>query len=133
MACLGFAYWALGRAAKDEVSFHDEKTALLFDRPVLEEALRGAIGIPRVLNVYEHYPFWHAFFTKLGFKVVLSPASNRTIAAKVLPFCSFSGAISVCADLLYHTPDRGIKKDLIFPLFYGTIASQTIRPYKIDF
>ena len=44
-----------------------------------EEATRGTVGIPRVLNMYENYPFWHTFFTKLGFRVVLSPASNRKI------------------------------------------------------
>ena len=43
------------------------------------EAKRGVIGIPRVLNMYENYPFWHTFFTKLGFRVVLSPASTRKI------------------------------------------------------
>ncbi|MEE1087177.1 MAG: acyl-CoA dehydratase activase-related protein [Schaedlerella sp.] len=43
------------------------------------EAKRGEIGIPRVLNMYENYPFWHTFFTKLGFSVVLSPASTRRI------------------------------------------------------
>ncbi len=44
-----------------------------------EEAKRGSVGIPRVLNMYENYPFWHTFFTKLGFQVVLSPSSNRKI------------------------------------------------------
>ena len=44
-----------------------------------EEARRGIMGIPRVLNMYENYPFWHTFFTKLGFRVVLSPASTRKI------------------------------------------------------
>ena len=43
------------------------------------EAIRGRVGIPRVLNMYENYPFWHTFFTKLGFQVVLSPVSNRKI------------------------------------------------------
>ena len=38
-----------------------------------EEATRGVIGIPRVLNIYENYPFWHTFFTDLGFRVVVSP------------------------------------------------------------
>lgn len=41
------------------------------------EAKRGIIGIPRVLNMYENYPFWFTFFTTLGFRVVLSPASTR--------------------------------------------------------
>lgn len=45
----------------------------------LEEAKHGEIGIPRVLNIYEHYPFWHTFFTELGFSVKLSPRSNKKI------------------------------------------------------
>jgi len=42
-------------------------------------APRGKVGIPRVLNMYENYPFWFTFFTKLGYQVVLSPISNRKI------------------------------------------------------
>ena len=41
------------------------------------EAKRGTIGIPRVLNMYEDYPFWFTFFTELGFRVVLSEKSTR--------------------------------------------------------
>ena len=44
-----------------------------------DEAGRGTIGIPRVLNMYENYPFWFTFFNKLGFRVVVSPASTRKI------------------------------------------------------
>ncbi|MDO5589553.1 MAG: acyl-CoA dehydratase activase-related protein [Lachnospiraceae bacterium] len=44
-----------------------------------EEAKRGTIGIPRVLNMYENYPFWFTFFNTLGFSVLLSPASTRKI------------------------------------------------------
>ena len=44
-----------------------------------EEAVRGEIGIPRVLNMYENYPFWATFFKKLRFKVVLSPFSSRKL------------------------------------------------------
>ena len=44
-----------------------------------EDAPRGTIGIPRVLNMYENYPFWFTFFHHLGFRVVLSPASTRKI------------------------------------------------------
>ncbi len=48
--------------------------------PLTEEAAaRGTIGIPRVLNMYENYPFWFTFFNQLGFRVVLSPASTRKI------------------------------------------------------
>jgi predicted CoA-substrate-specific enzyme activase len=44
-----------------------------------EEAKRGEIGIPRALNMYEHYPFWFTFFTELGFRVVLSSRSSKKI------------------------------------------------------
>lgn len=40
---------------------------------------RGKIGIPMGLNMYELLPFWHTFFTKLGFEVVLSPLSSREL------------------------------------------------------
>ena len=44
-----------------------------------DKAARGTVGIPRVLNMYENYPFWHTFFTKLGFRVVLSPKSSKEL------------------------------------------------------
>ena len=51
----------------------------IFNYTPLEEkdAPRGTIGIPRVLNMYEDYPFWFTFFTSLGFRVILSEKSNR--------------------------------------------------------
>ena len=51
----------------------------MFDYPPLENAPRGVIGIPRVLNIYENYPFWATFFKELGFQVVLSPFSSRKL------------------------------------------------------
>ena len=47
-----------------------------------KEATRGTIGIPRVLNMYEDYPFWFTFLTKLGFRVILSEKSNRATYEK---------------------------------------------------
>lgn len=44
-----------------------------------DRAYRGRVGIPRVLNMYENYPYWFTFFTELGYEVVLSPASSRNI------------------------------------------------------
>lgn len=44
-----------------------------------EKAVRGTVGIPRALNIYENYPFWFTFFTKLGYRVELSPRSGRDI------------------------------------------------------
>ncbi|MCL2864957.1 MAG: 2-hydroxyacyl-CoA dehydratase [Lachnospiraceae bacterium] len=52
-----------------------------FDYTPLDEheATRGTIGLPRVLNMYENYPFWATFFKELGFRTVLSPPSTRKI------------------------------------------------------
>ncbi|MDO4344019.1 MAG: acyl-CoA dehydratase activase-related protein [Eubacteriales bacterium] len=57
------------------------KNHLLFSRESLSEdlAVRGTVGLPRVLNMYENYPFWHTFFTDLKYRVVLSPPSTRKI------------------------------------------------------
>ncbi len=44
-----------------------------------DEAKRGNVGIPRVLNMYENYPFWFTFFTRLGYRVILSPLSTHKI------------------------------------------------------
>lgn len=49
-------------------------------KPLLEkDAPRGIIGIPRVLNMYEDYPFWYTLFTELGYRVVLSGRSSKAI------------------------------------------------------
>ena len=57
------------------------KNKRIFDYKPLskEEAKRGTVGLPRVLNMYENFPFWATFFTKLGFRFVLSPQSTRKI------------------------------------------------------
>ncbi len=56
----------------------------LFNYTPLEEqfAVRGTIGIPRVLNMYEDYPFWFTFFTSLGFRVIISEKSTRSTYEK---------------------------------------------------
>ena len=67
---------------KDNViNLFDYKLHRFFDYESLtaDKAPRGSVGLPRVLNMYENYPFWHTFFTQLGYKVVLSPLSNRKI------------------------------------------------------
>lgn len=62
-------------------NLYDYKLHRTFDYEPLseEDASHGVIGIPRVLNIYENYPFWYTFFTELGFKVVISPESSRKI------------------------------------------------------
>jgi len=67
-----------------KVNLVDYKYKQLFKYRSLtkKKATRGTIGIPRVLNLYENYPLWHTFFTELGFRVVLSPRSNKELYEK---------------------------------------------------
>ncbi len=62
-------------------NLYEYKLHRVFDYEPLspDNAPRGQVGIPRVLNMYENYPFWFTFFTDLGYEVVLSPVSNRKI------------------------------------------------------
>ena len=67
---------------RDVPNLYAYKNKRLFDhyKPLsADKAYRGKVGIPRVLNMYENYPYWFTFFTELGYEVVLSPASNRNI------------------------------------------------------
>ena len=45
----------------------------------VENAPRGVVGIPRVLNIYENYPFWFTLFTELGFRVEISDKSSKEL------------------------------------------------------
>ncbi len=53
----------------------------LFDYEPLtaDKATNGVVGIPRVLNMYENFPYWATFFKELGFRVMLSPQSSHQI------------------------------------------------------
>lgn len=65
-------------AAAEHYNLYDYKRELLAAyKPV--EGPRGVIGIPMGLNLFELFPFWHTFFTKLGFQVVASPQSDRKL------------------------------------------------------
>ncbi len=55
---------------------YEQKRALLFDRKGSPSAPRLTIGIPRVLNMYEEYPFWHTLFTACNIAVRLSSPSH---------------------------------------------------------
>ncbi len=53
-----------------------EKLRLLFDREIEVPSPIMTVGIPRALNMYEEYPFWHALFSHCGIRVVLSEPST---------------------------------------------------------
>ncbi|WP_461810708.1 acyl-CoA dehydratase activase-related protein [Faecalimonas sp.] len=69
------------KAKKEIPNLFDYKNKRYFDYTPLSEAeaKRGTVGLPRVLNMYENYPFWFTFFNALKFRVILSPASTRKI------------------------------------------------------
>ncbi|MBQ9980037.1 MAG: 2-hydroxyacyl-CoA dehydratase [Oscillospiraceae bacterium] len=69
------------KAGKDLPNLYKYKLDRVFDYEPLatENAPRGVIGLPRVLNMYENYPFWATFFKTLGFSTVLSPMTTRAM------------------------------------------------------
>ena len=72
-----------GKTHNVGVNLCEEKNKLLFGRSYeanLNATLR--IGIPRVLNMYEEYPFWHTLFSHCGIEVILSDASNYQLYEK---------------------------------------------------
>jgi predicted CoA-substrate-specific enzyme activase len=66
---------------KDIPDLYNYNYKKIFNYKPLNEskAKRGIVGIPRVLNIYENYPYWFTFFTKLGYRVILSPRSSKRI------------------------------------------------------
>ncbi len=70
-----------GKTAENDLNLYAYKQKMLASyKP--GPSVRGTIGIPLCLNMYELLPFWHAFFTSLGFAVVTSPVSTRTMYIK---------------------------------------------------
>lgn len=70
-----------GKAGGEERNLCEYKRRLILSyKPV--EGSRGRIGIPLCLNLWELFPFWHAFFTELGFTVYHSPLSSRALYLK---------------------------------------------------
>lgn len=72
------------KAEKNLPNLYEYKYNRTFDyEPLSEkEASRGTIGIPRVLNIYENYPFWFTFLTGLKFRVELSERSSKEVYEK---------------------------------------------------
>ena len=96
----------------------------IFDYKPLENPTRGVIGIPRVLNIYEDFPFWHTFFTKLGYRVEISAKSNAEIFYKglsTIPSDSLCYPAKISHGHIMDLIDKGITK-----IFYPC------EPYNFD-
>lgn len=67
-------------SAKPGVDMSNRKYHELFDRADEEKEKLSSpvmrIGIPRALNMYEEFPFWHTFFKACNIEVVLSSTST---------------------------------------------------------
>ncbi len=104
----------------------DYKYKRLFDYEPLSEdkAPRGTVGLPRVLGMYENYPFWFTFFTNLGYSVKLSPKSGRDIydmGIETMP------SESVCYPAkLSHGHIMSLLHDGVKFIFYPSL------PYEMD-
>ncbi|MEL3906139.1 MAG: acyl-CoA dehydratase activase-related protein [Treponema sp.] len=86
-------------------------------------ASRGIIGIPRVLNIYENYPFWFTFFTALKFSVRLSPRSSRALYELGLESIPSE---SVCyPGKIAHGHIESLLKAGITAIFYPCIPYET--------
>ena len=69
-----------GIATSDDLNLYAYKLSLLKSYASKEgEGNKGTIGIPLVLNMYELLPFWHTFWTSLGYKVKVSPISSHKL------------------------------------------------------
>ncbi|MCE5285373.1 MAG: 2-hydroxyacyl-CoA dehydratase [Pelosinus sp.] len=113
-------------------SLYAYKYKRLFRYAALLEANapRGTVGIPRVLNMYEDYPFWFTFFTALGYRVVLSANSSPKLYEKGLGTIP-SETVCYPAKLVHgHIADlidKGVKK-----IFYPCIVHNTGANQKAD-
>lgn len=95
-----------------------------------EEAQRGVVGIPRVLNMYENYPFWFTFFTNLGFRVEISSRSSKKLyelGIETIP----SESVCYPAKLVHgHIMDL-ITKDVNF-IFYPSVPYEKKEHVNAD-
>ena len=114
-----------------EFNLYSYKLRRLFDyEPLSSDKARGVIGIPRVLNMYENYPFWFTFFTKLGFRVELSPISSKTLYEKGMETIS-SDTACYPAKLVHghikYLIDSGLKYIFYPSINYEIIEDETAR------
>lgn len=85
-----------------------------------KERARGTIGIPMGLNMYELLPFWYTLFTRLGFNVVTSPNSSRSLY--------LSGQHTIPSDTvcfpakLMHGHIEALLKEKVDAIFYPCLS-----------
>lgn len=94
------------------------------------EYTRGTVGIPRVLNMYENYPFWFTFFDQLKFRVELSPRSSKKIyelGIETMP----SESVCYPAKLVHGHIMSLVNKNVNF-IFYPCIPYEMVEDNGAD-
>ncbi len=117
----------LEKAHDDTYNLFAYKYKRLFDYIPLEEAeaTRGKIGIPRVLNMYENYPFWFRLFTQLGYEVVLSPQSSKPIYESGME--SISSDTACYPAKLVHGHIKWLVNNGVKEIFYPSINHENME------
>lgn len=88
----------------------------------VSKAKRGIVGIPRVLNMYEDYPFWFTLFTELGFRVELSDRSSNKLYEKGIETIP-SESVCYPGKLVHGHIMNLIEKDIKF-IFYPCLTHE---------
>ena len=105
---------------------YKEERLFSYYTPLSDElTTRGVIGIPRVLNIFENYPFWFTFFTELGFKVQLSDRSSKKLFNSGLETIS-SQTVCYPAKMVHGHIINLISKD-IKTIFYPCVQFEQLE------
>ena len=122
----------LAKTKTNSINLYKYKYDRVFKYKPLEKgvATNGEIGIPRVLNIYENYPFWFTFFTSLGFRVILSDRTSKKMYEK--------GIISIASETvcypakLVHGHIQNLIEKGIKNIFYPCITNENREDLKSD-
>ena len=114
---------------EEELNVYEYKRNLISEYMKSEKGRRGQIGIPLGTNLYELLPFWHTFFSKLDFEVVVSPFSSRDIyllGQNTIPSDTVCFPAKLMHGHIKYLVDKGIKN-----IFYPCMT-YTIDEHKSD-
>lgn len=119
-------------ADKSLPNLFDYKYKKLFAYEPLDEekAYRGVIGIPRVLNMYENYPFWFTVLTNLGFRIILSPHSSKSVYERGIE--SISSDTACYPAKLVHGHIRWLIDQGVKTIFYPSINHEVQEDTETD-
>ncbi len=96
----------------------------------IKQAKRGTVGIPRVLNMYEDYPFWFTLFTEMGFRVELSDRSSNKLYEKGIETIP-SESVCYPGKLVHGHIMNLIEKGVKF-IFYPSITHEKREQKEAD-